>query len=97
MKRKITDQLIRWKNSSDRKPMILNGARQVGKTFILREFGKEHYQNTIYINLELNHYAASLFDEDISPERLIKHLEAEAKERILPEKTLMRYSHVNAL
>ncbi|MBR3026021.1 MAG: ATP-binding protein [Oscillospiraceae bacterium] len=89
MKRKITDQLIRWKNSSDRKPMILNGARQVGKTFILREFGKEHYQNTIYINLELNHYAASLFDEDISPERLIKHLEAEAKERILPEKTLI--------
>ncbi|MBP0978140.1 MAG: AAA family ATPase, partial [Oscillospiraceae bacterium] len=48
MKRKITDQLIRWKNSSDRKPMILNGARQVGKTFILREFDKEHYQNTIY-------------------------------------------------
>ena len=89
MKRKITEQLIRWKNSSDRKPMILNGARQVGKTFILREFGKEHYQNTIYINLELNHYAASLFDEDISPERLIKHLEAEAKERILPEKTLI--------
>ena len=72
MKRKITEQLIRWKNSSDRKPMILNGARQVGKTFILREFGKEHYQNTIYINLELNHYAASLFDKDISPERLIK-------------------------
>ncbi len=89
MKRKITEQLIRWKNSSDRKPMILNGARQVGKTFILREFGKEHYQNTIYINLELNHYAASLFDQDISPERLIKYLEAEAKERILPEKTLI--------
>lgn len=44
MKRKITQQLVEWKNSSARKPLILNGARQVGKTFILREFGRENYK-----------------------------------------------------
>ena len=63
MKRKITQQLIEWKNSPSRKPLILNGARQVGKTFILREFGKEQYKNTVYVNLESNGTVASMFNE----------------------------------
>ena len=71
MKRKITEQLEKWKNSSARKPLILNGARQVGKTFILREFGKEYYKNTVYVNLESNSSVASFFGSDISPKKLL--------------------------
>ena len=89
MKRKIMRQLIEWKNSSARKPLILNGARQVGKTFILREFGRENYKNTVYVNLESNGTVASMFNDDISPSKLIKYLEAETGERILPNETLI--------
>ncbi len=89
MKRKILQQLIDWKNSTSRKPLILNGARQVGKTFILREFGKEYYKNTVYVNLESNSAAASLFGSNISPKKLIKYLEAETGERIVPNNTLV--------
>jgi len=89
MKRKILQQLIDWKNSTSRKPLILNGARQVGKTFILREFGKEYYKNTVYVNLESNSAAASLFGSNISPKKLIKYLEAETGERIIPNDTLV--------
>jgi len=89
MKRKITRQLIEWKNSPTRKPLILNGARQVGKTFILREFGRENYKNTVYVNLESNGTVASMFNDDISPSKLIKYLEAETGERILPNETLI--------
>lgn len=89
MKRKVTQQLVEWKNSSARKPLILNGARQVGKTFILREFGRENYKNTVYVNLESNGTVASMFNDDISPSKLIKYLEAETGERILPNETLI--------
>lgn len=89
MKRKITQQLMEWKKSQTRKPLILNGARQVGKTFILREFGRENYKNTVYINLESNGTVASIFNDDISPSKLIKYLEAETGERILPNETLI--------
>lgn len=96
MKRKITQQLIEWKNSPSRKPLILNGARQVGKTFILREFGKEHYKNTVYINLESNRSIASMFSNDISPSKLIKYIEAETGERILPHETLVILDEIQA-
>ncbi|MGN0604619.1 MAG: ATP-binding protein [Oscillospiraceae bacterium] len=89
MKRKITQQLIEWKNSTSRKPLILNGARQVGKTFILREFGRGNYKNTVYVNLESNGTVASMFSDDISPSKLIKYLEVETGERILPNETLI--------
>ena len=80
---------MEWKKSQTRKPLILNGARQVGKTFILREFGRENYKNTVYINLESNGTVASIFNDDISPSKLIKYLEAETGERILPNETLI--------
>ena len=53
MKRKITQQLIDWKNRPDHKPLILQGARQVGKTYILEEFGRQHYKNYIKVSLDL--------------------------------------------
>lgn len=90
MKRKIEKDMIQWKNkSTGRLPLILNGARQVGKTFLLREFGERFYDNTVYVNLETNPAIASFFDDDISPARIIRFLEASYKTRILPDKTLI--------
>jgi uncharacterized protein len=89
MKRKITEKLLAWKNNSERKPLILNGARQVGKTYILKEFGEQNYQNTVYINLEANLAIANFFAENISPLKIIQFLEVSFETKILPEKTLI--------
>ena len=100
MKRKITEQLVNWKNSPSRKPLILNGARQVGKTFILREFGRENYKNVVYINLESNETAASMFEGDIIPNRLIKCLEQRLEKEFSQTKLLsylMRFNPVSEL
>ncbi|MCD8249417.1 MAG: ATP-binding protein [Lachnospiraceae bacterium] len=90
MRRKIEQELLKWKqNNSDRKPLLLYGARQVGKTYILMDFGEKNYENVVYINLETNLSVASIFDEDIRPERIIKLLEAVGREQINPETTLL--------
>lgn len=96
MKRHIESDLIRWKESSGRKPLVLNGARQVGKTYILREFGEKYYKNTVYVNLETNLSVAEYFDNDISPERIIRFLEAYAKEAIIPGETLIILDEVQS-
>lgn len=91
------DNLIKWKSKdADRMPLILNGARQVGKTYILREFGERYYKNVIYVNLETNLRVASFFEEDISPERIIRFLEATYKEAIIPGKTLIILDEVQS-
>lgn len=96
MKRSIEDELVKWKNSDNRKPLILNGARQVGKTYSLCEFGEKYYKNTIYVNLETNLSVAKYFDNDISPERIIRFLEAFAKEAIVPNETLVILDEVQS-
>ena len=69
MERKIEEQLLAWKNKTDdRLPLIVNGARQVGKTYILRKFGEEQFKNVVYINLETNLTIASYFNDNIAPE-----------------------------
>ena len=90
MKRKIESKLLEWKNKSyDRMPLVLNGARQVGKTYILREFGKLYYKNVVYINLETNTSVSSYFNENIAPEKIIRYLESTVNEEIIPEQTLV--------
>ena len=64
MKRTIIQQLIKWKNSTTRKPLILNGARQVGKTYILNVFGQMYYKNVAYINLDKDKQAVSIWNRD---------------------------------
>lgn len=96
MKRSIEQKLMEWKESKDRKPLILNGARQVGKTYILREFGDLYYKNVVYVNLETNVSVASYFDGDISPERLIRYLEVYAGEAIIPESTLIIFDEIQS-
>ena len=94
MKRKVETLLLNWKKRPDgeRKPLLLNGARQVGKTYILRKFGEEQFSNVVYVNLEANLTVASFFGENISPERLIRYLESASGEKIVPGKTKTRYS-----
>ncbi|MDR2609841.1 MAG: ATP-binding protein [Clostridiales Family XIII bacterium] len=96
MKRKIDEQLLRWKNKKQRKPLIVNGARQVGKTYSLMAFGRSHYDNVIHVNLDVNSIVRGFFDEDISPKYIIRMLESDAHEKIEPGKTLIILDEIQA-
>ena len=95
MKRKITESLFAWKNKGkSRMPLLLYGARQVGKTYILTEFGRELYKNTAYINLETNQTVSDYFADNIEPERIIRFLETETRVRIIPGETLIIFDEI---
>ncbi|MCL1975777.1 MAG: ATP-binding protein [Firmicutes bacterium] len=96
MKRAITAELIEWKNKSGRMPLLLYGARQVGKTYIIREFGKNHYNKIAYINLETDPLANTWFDGNIEPARILLLLEAHLKTRIIPHETLIIFDEVQS-
>lgn len=89
MKRKALKQLEDWKKKSDRMPLIVNGARQVGKTYLIKEFGEMYFKNTVYFNLETNLAVNSYFETDIHPLRIIQYLETASGQRIIPEETLL--------
>jgi len=94
MRRKMLDKLTSWKNNSGRKPLILHGARQVGKTWLLGEFGKKYYNSVVYINFETNTRLAREFDSDISPNFLLNRMELFFEKRILPGETLIIFDEV---
>lgn len=94
MYRKITDYLEEWKNSKYRKPLILQGARQVGKTYSILEFGRTHYDNVAYFNFETNPKLNETFEENISPDYLIPILSHIAGQTIVSEKTLIVFDEV---
>jgi predicted AAA+ superfamily ATPase len=96
MKRKIFSQLLAWKNKKGRMPMIVNGARQIGKTFSISEFGNKEFVNTVYVNLETNLDIRQIFEGDISPARTIKSLESSINERIIAGKTLLFLDEIQA-
>lgn len=81
--------LLEWKSSPRRKPLILNGARQVGKTWLLREFGKHHFDNVAYVNFDENEAIAEQFEHDYDIPRIISALQFETGQRIEEEKTLI--------
>lgn len=89
MYRKIMKFLEEWKENPYRKPLILQGARQVGKTYSLLEFGRTHYENVAYFNFETNPRLADTFAEDISPSYLLPVLSHIAGQTIIREKTLI--------
>lgn len=94
MYRKIMKFLEEWKGSSHRKPLILQGARQVGKTYSVLEFGRNHYENVAYFNFESNPKLAETFEESISPDYLIPILSHIAGQTIIKEKTLIIFDEV---
>lgn len=94
MYRKITKYLEEWKASEHRKPLILQGARQVGKTYSILEFGRTHYENVAYFNFETNPKLNETFAENISPSYLVPILSHIAGQTIVREKTLIVFDEV---
>jgi hypothetical protein len=93
---KLAD-LIAWKNSPDRKPLIIRGARQTGKTWLMKEFGEKHYAQTVYINFEKSKRLAGLFADDFDIARIIVALQAESGLTITPEDTLLVFDEIQAV
>lgn len=94
MYRIAIEKLYKWKNSKRRKPLIIEGARQVGKTWLMKEFGKQAYADTVYINFDSNSRMADLFSADLDTDRLIMGLELYAGRKINPENTLLIFDEV---
>lgn len=94
MKRKISQFLIKWKNNPYRKPLILQGARQVGKTYSILEFGRNNYENVAYFNFETNPSIGKTFEESLEPGYLIPILSRIANQTIVREKTLIFFDEV---
>ncbi len=94
MRRYIKEQLIEWKNRKDRKPLILKGARQVGKTYILKEFGEEQYENIAYFNFDHDETLKGLFLSTKDPKRILEQLVFATGKVIKPEKTLIIFDEI---
>lgn len=94
MYRIAIEKLFKWKESKYRKPLIIEGARQVGKTWLMKEFGRQAYQDTIYVNFDSNSKMAELFAFDLNTNRLIMGLELYAGRKIDPNNTLLIFDEV---
>ena len=94
MYRIAMEKLKKWKQSKHRKPLIIEGARQVGKTWLMKEFGRQEYQDTIYINFDSNSRMAELFAADLDVERLIMGLELHIGHKIDSDKSLLIFDEV---
>ena len=94
MYRMAMENLLAWKQSRRRKPLIIEGARQVGKTWLMKEFGRQAYADTVYINFDSNARMAELFASDLDTKRLVLGLELYAGRKIDPEKALLIFDEV---
>lgn len=94
MYRMAMEKLLKWKAHKRRKPLIIEGARQVGKTWLMKEFGKQAYADTVYINFDSNSRMAELFSSDLDTNRLILGLELYAGHKIDPDNTLLIFDEV---
>lgn len=89
MKRERLADMFRWKNGQHRKPLLLRGVRQVGKTWLLQEFGRTAYPRSVYINFEDAPRLQSIFSEDFDIDRILRIIEIEFRTKIVPEETLL--------
>ena len=94
MYRVAIEKLLKWKQSKRRKPLIIEGARQVGKTWLMKEFGRQAYADTVYINFDSNSRMAELFASDLDTDRLILGLELYAGRKISPDNSLLIFDEV---
>lgn len=94
MERIAMESLYKWKESRRRKPLIIEGARQVGKTWLMREFGSRAYADTVYINFDSNSQMAELFASDLNIDRLIMGIELYTGRKIVPDDTLLIFDEV---
>ena len=97
MERNIMQELAAWKNmKKGRMPLLLYGVRQVGKTYILREFGDRYFKNSIYVNFERMQVVADFFNGELSPDRIILLLEEYFGQKVIPEETLLIFDEIQA-
>lgn len=89
MQRLILNELEKWKSSNNRKPLIIQGARQVGKTWVMKEFGQAHFQQVVYINFESSVRLQSIFKDDFDIQRILLVFEIETGISISPASTLI--------
>ena len=94
MKRNALKALMQWKSSEDRKPMVLKGARQVGKTWLMKEFGRTAYDSFVYFNFDEEDELKSVFEVNKNPQRIVELLSLIAGEKILPERTLIIFDEI---
>ena len=94
LKRSAITELIRWKDSAERKPMVLKGARQVGKTWLMREFGQSYYDHFVYFNFDEEDELKSIFETNKNPHRIIELLSMICGEKIEPGKTLIIFDEI---
>lgn len=94
MKRKILEKLIEWKDTNGKNPLIIRGARQVGKTWLMQEFGKQYYKKTAYINFDNNEKFSKIFDNDYDIERIILALQVETRTKINQNDTLIIFDEI---
>ncbi len=94
MKRFILNELIKWKESKYRKPLILKGARQIGKTYILKQFGKENYEGVAYFNFDHDEDLYNLFNNTKDPKRILEQLSFIYGKAIQPERTLIIFDEI---
>jgi predicted AAA+ superfamily ATPase len=96
MERKLMQKLESWHIDGERMPLLLSGARQVGKSYLLQEFGERFYENVVHLNLETEVGAAAAFDGDLLPRTIISILELHSGQHIVPEKTLLILDEIQA-
>jgi len=94
MKRTAYKELINWKNNVNRKPLVLQGARQVGKTYLVNEFGKQEYKNHYYLNFEQDPSLSTLFDISLKPENIINNISLYIGEKIKSDDTLLFFDEI---
>ena len=96
MERKIFKKLLAWKENTAKQPLIITGARQVGKTYSALMFGKEQYKNTVYLNMEDSFEVQAIFERDLKPDRIIRELSVLSGQSIFPEDTLIIFDEIQA-
>ena len=96
MERKIENTILNWKNSSKRMPLIIKGARQIGKTYTALMIGKKYYKNTVYFNMEDSQELVSIFEKDFDIERIITELSIRSGESIFKNETLIIFDEIQA-
>ena len=94
MKRNAIQDLIKWKSDEERKPMVLKGARQVGKTWLMKEFGKSYYDGFVYFNFDEEDELKSIFETNKNPKRIVELLSMICGRKIEPEKTLIIFDEI---
>lgn len=96
MRRSLYKELLQWKNAASRKPLILQGARQVGKTWLMQEFARNEFEEVAYLNFESSTRLQNIFSDDFDVQRIVSILEIEVNRPIIPDKTLIIFDELQA-